>query len=193
MQKHSTAKSRKGSTSQKRDPLAPFREQAQPLIRLYFDPKTPSFICDLLSSWMTDLENETQTNYANDKAVAEVFLPLALQRADRAGLDAFSVNGGFYLSALHDAASCIESGIEVRHEPSERERLSSDLRREADAFATLINSKNLPEDVRLKIGELYDELTDGAHSHPETIRAQYPAAMLKQRAAAEGGAQDGRG
>ena len=63
------------------------RQPAKFYLDPYFRESTPAFIQDLISSWMTQLENETQVHYANSRAVADVFLPLALQQAERANLD----------------------------------------------------------------------------------------------------------
>jgi hypothetical protein len=185
MQKHSTAKGRKGSTS-KRDPLQQYRERARIILNLFFNPDTPDFIRDLISGWMTTLENETQVHYSSSRAVAEAFLPEALRAADLAGLDVEDPSSGLVTQTLRECADA-HGGYDER-EPTERERLHNELRLEAAAFAALINSKHLPEDVRYRIGTLYDELTDGAHSDCETILAQYPAALLKMKVAEEGGA-----
>lgn len=178
MQKHSTAKGRKGSTSTKRDPLAPYREQAEPIIRLYFNPSTPAFVRDLLSSWFTTLDNEFQVNYATSRAVAEVFLPLALQAAEREGRDVFSMRGGFYLSALQDAADCIETGIAVRREPTPRETLTRELERDAEAIAHLIGSAHFPPSLKHSLASDVLTFTDSMNEQPEVIKAQWPLAVL---------------
>jgi hypothetical protein len=101
------------------------------------------------------------------------------------GLDVESA-GGIAFHAFRESLDCHETGEALQREPTAREGLESQLRREAEAFATLINSKHLPEDVRLLIAESFDHLTDACKDEPESIRVLYPVAMLKLKATGEG-------
>jgi hypothetical protein len=161
---------------QKRDPLAPFREQAEPIIRLYFSDSTPGFVRDLLSSWLSEIENETQV-FWNRREILTVALPLMLREADAQGLDVLSRDGGFYLSALRDAAGCIESGIEHKREPTEREVLERELERDAAALARLLNSPHVPKQFKNDLGEIYMSFTTELSEAEDVVKAAWPVAV----------------
>jgi hypothetical protein len=186
MTKRKDTRARAGDASKKRDPLALYREQAVPIIRLCFSNSTPAFLRDLLGSWLTVLENELQV-FWNRREVLEIALPIMLAEADAQGLDVFSVSGGVFASALRESLDCSETGEAIKREPTEREVLERELRREADAFSVLIHSKHLPEDVRINIAEAYDYITDGYKDEPDAVRVAYVAAVHKLKAAGEGG------
>ncbi len=107
MQNKNTPK-RKNS-SKKTNPLAPYRDQARRFIRLYFDEGTPDFVHDLLSSWYNNLENKTQV-FWNYREVAEIALPLMLQKAAAMGIDLESRDSDFCFDVLRDTTNGIEVG-----------------------------------------------------------------------------------
>lgn len=100
--KKDTPKRRNSST--KKDPLAGYKERARKILDIYFSADTPEFVRDLLSSWLSQLEQETQV-YFNVQEIADVALPLMLQEADRRHVAAESPSSPIVLAALIESES----------------------------------------------------------------------------------------
>lgn len=97
MQKDSTSKTSKRKDSKARDPLAPYHKQAETFLRLYFGKETPAYVRDLLASWLTELEDDTQMLF-NNREILTVAVPLMLREADRMGIDVDSAGSPFNLA-----------------------------------------------------------------------------------------------
>jgi hypothetical protein len=183
----STSKKRQG----KRDPLAPYRPQAQRIIKLYFGKDTPDFVRDLLGSFLNNMENETQV-FWNKKEIREVALPLMLRELDRNGVDLEDIESRYSsaaLSAFHDSLDCTDTGGEypfTAHgmvnsesgEKSEDEKLLDELLVDAQAISRIVHSKHTPPLLRSRLLESLDEIRI-ADDAPEVIRVAYPLAVLR--------------
>ncbi len=117
--KKSTPKRKARAT--KADSLAPFKEQAAPIIKLLFDGKAPEFVSDLLHDWLTELENRTQI-FWNTRAVCEIALPLMLRAADRAGLELESADSSFIEDIAATWSQRLTFDREQREERAEPEK-----------------------------------------------------------------------
>jgi hypothetical protein len=170
------SKTKPSVRKERKDPLAIYRQQAAPIVRLYFAGSTPAFVRDLLSSWLTSLENNFQI-FWNRREVLEVALPIMLARADEEGLDVFGLNG-FYVSALRESIGCIETGEQISREPTAREILTAELQRDANALAQLLNSRHIPPAVLDVLSESVLTFMDSHNTQPEVLRAQWPLAVL---------------
>lgn len=180
--KSSTRTSAKAS--KKRNALEPYRQRAAQILNLYFNPRTPAFITDIISSWMTRLENDYQIHYANSRAVAEVFLPLALQAADTDGVDVEDPHSGLCLEAFGECVSVNEPRDRYEREPTAREALTAELEKDAAAVARLINSPHVPSSIKNGLADAALTFMDSANEQPEVIKAQWTLAVL---ASMEGG------
>jgi hypothetical protein len=187
MPKKNTSKQRTATT--KTDPLAKYRNQAAPLIRILFDEDddTPGFMRDDLYEILTELENETQIFWST-KEIAEVAIPLLLQAAEQQGIDWQDHNSPFVtetLSSKHKTR--LDALWEERQQTREPEATSAphnlqvELAQDGEALARLLNSPHLPEQIKDDLANRFLEFTDGFNLAPEVIKAQYPLAILKLR------------
>jgi hypothetical protein len=117
----------------------------------------------------------------------EVALPIMLQQADRDGVDVLNVDGQLCAQALGESVSVARSHELLNRVYSDDDILHAEIGRDAEAFARLINSRHLSQDIRSHIASVYDELTDIAMNNPDVIKAKYTAAMLEH---AEGSAEN---
>jgi hypothetical protein len=163
-----------------------YREQARRFIALYFNPKTPAIVRELLSQWYTQLESETQI-FWNDKHVAEVAIPIMLREAARLGVDVEDKEGYFCMTAVRETydylKDCREHAEEKSSEPSEKQALQHQLMRDAEAIDRLINSGRTPERLRRAMCDALDEIQTGTHDNVDVLRASYPLAVMRERSA----------
>ncbi len=147
--KKSTPKRKARAT--KADSLAPFKEQAAPIIKLLFDGKAPEFVSDLLHDWLTELENRTQV-FWNTRAVCEIALPLMLREADRMGLELVSPDSDFIEDIADIWSRRLTFNRENREESTEPEKPAT------PAPAPEVESENQPEQFTpVKMLPVWDE------------------------------------
>jgi hypothetical protein len=189
-------KKSKPTPKKKQDPLAPYHAQARQLIELYFNPKTPAFIEDLLSSFFTRLETETQI-FWNRRDVLEIVLPLWLQYEDRDDLSILSAKHPICISALHESLSCNSSREEEADHLSpalgDYHRLQSELEGDAAAIARILSSPHTPTDIKNKLGDVLNDLmneTNTSHESSAVLSVAYPLAVRAAMREAEGSAGD---
>ncbi len=84
MSNNHTSTRKKGST--KPDPLAPYQKKARTYVNIYFNPNTPGYVKDVMSSWFTLLEGRLHMLW-EDKQVIEIILPKMLREAERQGIE----------------------------------------------------------------------------------------------------------
>ena len=168
--------------SKSRDRLAPYREQSQPIIRLLFGDNTPDFIRDLTYEWLSQLENETQVFY-NVREIAEVSIPLMLQRADEMGIDAGCSHSDFVeavAAAWHNNIAISRQHVEETSFPvDEGEALRREVEWDAAAIARILNSPHVPPHLKANFSEQVLEYTNELNEAPEVIKVQYPLAVMK--------------
>jgi hypothetical protein len=173
-----TASKKQVTRSKKHDPLAPYRANARKLIELYFNPDTPAFVEDLLSSYFTRLEGDTQI-FWNRREVLDILLPLWLEDIDRGdGIDILSCTHPAYIAALHESLSCNAPEDDISRPRPTRDDLYTELERDAEALSRLIHSPHTPKEFRQRLLEMMDEVRL-ADDSPEVIRVAYPLAVLR--------------
>jgi hypothetical protein len=179
---HNKANRRKGS-GKKRDPLARYRKQSDIIIKMLFDDDdTPDFIQDLLTDWLTELENQTQVFY-NHREIAVVALPLMLKAADEMELKPMSQGSPVFLDAIASLHGRREVDRSERLEEilnTPERQLRRELEKDAEAIARIINSPHVPDSIKNAVSEFTLEITDSVNEHPAVIRVQYPLAILSQ-------------
>lgn len=180
-------KSTKKPSARKQPTTIPrrFKQRADEIARLYFDPQTPDFIRDVIGSWLTQLENELQI-FWNHPDVMRAALPLMLQKAEAVGLDAESAGSSITLDALHETVGVEETRRAISGPRSERDTLREELEADAAALARLLNSPYFPADIKHQLGSAVLELTDGFNEHAEVIKTQWPLAMRNRIAEKSG-------
>lgn len=178
MQKKDTPTRRKGS-SQKRDPLAPYRQQADHVIAMMYDDEaTPDFIIDLLEEWLSELESTTQV-FWNRREIAVVAFPLMFQAAAESGIDYMARGNEEITTAMHNLRSRREAenpspaALAVNQIDQERREVEAD----ADAIARIVNSPRVPESIKEVLHARVLEITDDVDSAPEVLRVQWPLAL----------------
>lgn len=181
-----SSKKRKAST-QKRDHLAKYRQQARVFIRLYFGKDTPEFVRDLLSSWYSNLESETQI-FWNVKEVAEVAIPLMLKAADEMGIDVEAPSSLVCVEALQECLA-MHKGDTVPDFIAERDKLQAELEKDAAAIAQLLNSPHTPTEIRNTLSEQVLGFTDFVGETEEVLLVQYPLAVTRTREREKDGKQ----
>ncbi len=166
-------------SSQKRDPLAPYRQQANRIIAMmYADESTPDFIIDLLEEWLSELESTTQV-FWNRREIAVVALPLMFQAAAEMGID-YMARGNeeitTAMSNLHtrrEAANESPAALALNQIDQERREVEAD----ADAIARIVNSPRVPEAIKEALHARVLEIMDDVDSAPEVLRVQWPLAL----------------
>ncbi len=189
-----TSVKKKSSTS-KRDPLAPYREQAAPIIRLYFGKDTPDYISDLIADWCNELESKTQV-FWNVEAICEVWLPCALKEAARMGIDPFSSGSEFLEDVAETWSERLSFNLDYGKDEDEKtpwdktKDLRAKLERDADAIAHIMNSPTVPADIKNGLGDPLSDYTDGCIAEsPEVLRVSYPLSVLERMRAKEKGTE----
>ncbi len=174
-------KKTKPTPKKKQDPLVKYRKLAAPLIRIMFDDDdTPAFVRSEVTELLTELENSTQV-FWNERAIAEVAIPLMLQTAEAMGVDWQGAGSHFVTEALGGMYRRMRDCSDVpQYEPPEDEdaQLKAELLLDAQAIAHLLNSPHVPESIKGKLCDRVLEAMDGHAVDPEVIRVQYPLAML---------------
>jgi hypothetical protein len=177
-----TKKNGTSKASTKRDPLAPYREQARTFINLYFNDNTPDFVRDVLTSWLTNLESQTQV-FWNHRDILEVALPLMLEKADRMGVDVEDRHSEFCLESLYDSLGLNDEEGRFKPEMRERtieEKLQEELARDGEAIARLLKSSHTPANVRDALSDaLADVIASADSDSPEFLKTVYPLAVLQ--------------
>jgi hypothetical protein len=162
----------------KHDSLAPYREQAAIYIKLYFGKNTPAFVRDVISSWLTRMETETQI-FWNQRAVLEVALPLMLREAERMGVGVDNPKDELCLDALHESIAVHQERHASEHIPEEEESVELDEQEitawKARAVFDLIQNPEITEGFKDAVSDILDKV------HPwhtwETFRVAWPLAL----------------
>jgi hypothetical protein len=168
--------------SQKRDPLATFKEQARPFLHLMFSNATPQIVRDLLSSWLTELEAETQTLF-NDREIVTLALPKMLRAAANKGHDINDLSGSLYINALSESTTCNDTGGHIPPTITNIEIQRTVLERDAEALSRIMLSPHTPREIHTALGDALAEFLDLiSPEQPDVLRARYPLAVLKAEA-----------
>lgn len=187
---HKLALVRPPTKASPRDVLAPYRQQAQRFIKLYFGANTPAFVRELLAEWYTQLEGLTNV-FWNDRRIAEIAIPIMLRKADSMGLDVEAVDSPFMDGILMDVGLPARSAREAyASEPEPRPDYAM-FERDAEALAQILNSAFIPAAIKNQLGGIVLELSDDFNEAPGVLRAQWPLAMMKYwKGDAEGSGSD---
>jgi hypothetical protein len=186
-------KKSKPARTKKQDPLAPYRKQAAPIIRILFDEDddTPDFVVNELQEILTDLESATQV-FWNTKEIAVVAIPLMLQAADRRGIDIFNSHSSFVSQSLGGMyrRDCADDVPEL----SDFRRLQSDLEADAEAMSRVIRSPHTPTHIVELLTDAVNDVVYNAdaessraqiHYAPDVLRASYSNTIRTQMREAE--------
>ena len=166
-------------SSTKLDPLAKYKAQAAPLIRIMFDDDddTPDFMRDELYEILSDVENQTQV-FWNVREIAEVAIPLMLQAADEMGVDWQDHNSPFIVESLGSAYLLKREELwEERHKrhdteaESESRKLQAELEKDAEALSRIIDSKYTDKQLRSAILNELDEILTGTNDDAPVLIA----------------------
>jgi hypothetical protein len=179
--KNTKIKAGTSSNSRKADPLDKYRAQARTFIGLYFGDDTPPFVRDLLSEWYGQLENKTQV-FWNDQRIAEIAIPLMLKKADDMGIDVGTLHSCFMSDVVKSWSGSVgRNGDADTYEGmrSAEQLLTHEFERDAEAFARLIHSENVPVEIRNNLGDMLATYTAKFYDSPEALKVSYPLAMQK--------------
>jgi hypothetical protein len=182
MAKNTPTRAKSSTSSRKKTDPPKYRKLAAPLIRIMFDDDddTPAFVRSEVTELLTELENSTQV-FWNERAIAEVAIPLMLQTAEAMGIDWQGAGSHFVTEALGGMYRRMRDCSDVpQYEPPEDEdtQLKAELLLDAQAIAHLLNSPTVPESIKSKLCDRTLEAMDGHQLDPEVIRVQYPRALL---------------
>lgn len=190
MQKKNTSKTSKGSNQP--DPLAKYRAQAAPLLRIMFDKSdgTPDFMRDEVYEILTELENATQV-FWNTREIAEVAVPLMLQATDQMGINWQDHDSAFVTEALGDLYNRRRK-YERPHPDESRDELREELEADAEAIARIMHSPHVPASLKNNLGDVLTEiLNECLSTEPEVLRMTYPLAVMRRKKEEEADGEQG--